>query len=163
MQSNNNNGITIITSAILVAAFFMPWLQFIVGVSGWDIVFGIMSGEIGFTFRYALIAIPVAGALILYGAALNNGNYPVPKGLLFKIPLLTLILVIIVLITKSPAELRDADFLELSKLFGIGFWLTLVGSIILFFGNSKSTTKEVSSGTEPIAPDSQKKSDNPTY
>lgn len=160
-----NNGITIITSALLLAAFFMPWVQFIVGVSAWDIIFGSMSDEILFSFRYALIAIPVAAGLVLYSAALNGGNYPISKGLLFKIPLLTLIAVIIVLISKTPRELKDADLLELTRFLGIGFWLTLAGSVVLFFGNSKAAAAEPTAESKSSAntADPQNKTDNPTY
>lgn len=137
MQTSNKSFVVIV-AAVLVAAFFMPWIKFFVGISAWDMIFGDVGKFIDTGFKYLALLIPIAGALIIYGAAFNNENYPLQKRLLFAIPILTLAIIILTLATKISGSggRRGSDLAEmmeegLFKVLGIGFWLTLIASIIL--------------------------------
>lgn len=147
MQTNNKS-VIITLSAILVAAFFMPWVKFFVSLSAWDMLFGEAGRYIDTGFKYIAILIPIAGAIIIYGAAFNNENYPIAKGLLFRLPIITLVILIIAIISKigdTGGRFRSSDLENITKIFGIGFWLTLVASIILPFLQSKTAITKVSS------------------
>ena len=146
MQTNNKS-VIITLSAILVAAFFMPWVKFFVSLSGWDMLFGEAGRYIDTGLKYIAILIPIAGAIIIYGAAFNNENYPVAKGLLFRLPIITLVILIIAIVSKiadTGGRFRSSDLENITKIFGVGFWLTLAASIILPFLQSKTTIAKVS-------------------
>ena len=133
MQTSNKS-IIIIVAAVLVAAFFMPWIKYFVSLSGWDMIFGEAGQYIDTGFKYLALLIPIAGILIIYGAAFNNENYPVPKRLLFALPILTLVIIILTIVVKineSGGRLRSSDLDNIMQVLGIGFWLTLIASIIL--------------------------------
>ena len=134
-NSNGNKSVIIVAGAILVVAFFMPWITAIVSLNAWDMVFGTVGDVIGSSFRYIAVFIPISGVLIIYGAAFNNGNYPVAKPLLFLVPILTFIVILVVISNKvgSSGGGSVTDLGNLTKAFGIGFWLTLICSIILPF------------------------------
>jgi hypothetical protein len=143
MQTNNKS-VIITLSAILVAAFFMPWVKFFVSLSAWDMLFGEAGRYLDTGFKYIAILIPIAGALIIYGAAFNKENYPLSKQFLFLLPILTLIVIAVAIGAKigdSGGRMRDSDVENVIKIFGIGFWLTLIASIILPFLNSQSVSK----------------------
>jgi len=146
MQTNNKS-VIITLAAVLVAAFFMPWVKFFVSLSAWDMLFGEAGRYIDTGFKYIAILIPIAGAIIIYGAAFNNENYPIAKGLLFRLPLITLVVLIIAIVSKigdTGGRFRSSDLENITNIFGIGFWLTLVASIILPFLQSKTATTKVS-------------------
>lgn len=143
MQTNDKN-IIITVAAALVASFFMPWITMFGSINAWDIVFGSAGELLNTSFRYIAVIIPVSGILIIYGAAFNNGDYPVSRQLLFILPILTLIVIAIVIgakISDSGGSMRGSDFENLIKIFGIGFWLTLIGSIILPFLGEETSIK----------------------
>ena len=106
-------------------------------------VFGDVGDMIDSPVRYLAIIIPVSSLIIIYSAAFNNEKYPISKKLLFALPLITLVIIGIIIISKigesgNGGEIGNSDFGELIKSFGIGFWLTLISSIILPFTGKKS-------------------------
>lgn len=146
MQTNNKS-IIITLAAVLVAAFFMPWLKFFVSLSAWDMIFGQVGQYVDTSFKYLALLIPIAGAMIIYGAAFNDENYPITKGFLFRLPILTLIVITIAIAAKigeGGGRVRSSGLENLTKVFGIGFWLTLIASIILPFFQSQVSTKKIS-------------------
>lgn len=139
MQANNKS-VIITLAAILVAAFFMPWIKFFVSLSAWDMLFGDAGRYIDTAFKYIALLIPIAGGIIIYGAAFNKENYPVDKKLLFVIPIITIALLIIAIYFKlgdNGGRIRNSDLKEIFQIFGIGIWLTLISSIILPFLQKK--------------------------
>ncbi|MFZ1704886.1 MAG: SH3 domain-containing protein [Saprospiraceae bacterium] len=142
--NNSNRTIIIIVSAILVAAFFMPWIKFFVNITGFDIVFGEAGKFIGSSIRYLLAIIPISSILILFWT-INYNNYPLPKILLFFSPIVSIIIV-------GSSILNELGGGDVSQILGLGFWLTLIGAIILPFqeqnymledNSSVSTTTKV--------------------
>lgn len=130
--------------AVLVTAFFMPWFSGFPGVSAWDIVFGDVGRLLDTSFRFVFLIIPIAGLLIIYGAAFNNGSYPLSKRLLFLLPIVTLIGIIIAFgatIVNDGGRIRGSEIENVIKLLGFGFWLTFTASIILPFLNSQPAKK----------------------
>lgn len=119
----------IIVAAVLVLAFFMPWLKYFLSLSGWDMVFGSLSSVIDSGLKILVILIPVSAGIILYGAAYNNENYPISKNILFRVPLVTIIITTLVIMTNMDS--LGAGFGDLLSLLSIGYWLTLIGSILL--------------------------------
>jgi len=139
MQTSNKS-VIIILAAILIAAFFMPWLKFFVSLNAWDMIFGEAGRFINPGFKYVTLLIPITGILIVYGAAFNEENYPVSKGLLFRVPILTLIVLIASFLYKlndSGLPVRGSDLGDIIQIFGIGFWLTLIAAAILPFMQSQ--------------------------
>jgi hypothetical protein len=144
-HQSGNKALIIAFGAILVAAFFMPWISAFVSLSAWDMVFGDAGKMIGSSFRFVVVCIPIVGILIIYGAAFNNGNYPISKSLLFILPGLILVMIGIVISSKLGLGegMSSNGSGEILKIFGIGFWLTLICSIILPFlgqATAKATT-----------------------
>ena len=142
-MKSDNKSLRIALAAILLAAFFMPWFKFFVSVNAWDMVFGDVGDMIDSPVRYLAIIIPVSGLIIIYSAAFNNEKYPISKRLLFTLPLITLVIIVIISIGKigeggNGGEIGNSDFGELIKALGIGFWLTLISSILLPFISKKS-------------------------
>ncbi len=139
MQTNNKS-IIIIIAVILIAAFFMPWLKYFANLSAWDMVLGEASQYIDTAFKYIALLIPIAGVMIIYAAAFNNENYPISKSILFNLPILTLVIIGIVIgekVSNNGGRMNSSDFDNLIQIFGIGFWLTLIASILLpMFGKS---------------------------
>jgi hypothetical protein len=152
-MQTSNKGVIITLSAILVAAFFMPWVKFFVSLSAWDMLFGQAAAYIDTGFKYIGILIPVAGALIIYGAAFNKENYPLSKRFLFLLPVLTLIVIAVAIDAKirdSGGGIRNSDVDNIIKIFGIGFWLTLIASVVLPFLNSQPGSKPPISDNQSI-------------
>lgn len=143
----NKKIITIVSGSILVAAFFMPWIKAFVSLNAWDIVFGTAGEFINSSLRYVLVVIPISGVLIIYSAAGKNSLTTKFKSLLTILPLLTLIFVGIVIVNKIDANwggVSSREFREISNLFGIGFWLTLLCSLVLpFLGLYSSDKNEI--------------------
>ena len=143
MKSNNNKSLGIALAAILLAAFFMPWFKFFVSINAWEMVFGNVGDMIDSPVRYLAIIIPVSGLIIIYSVAFNNEKYPISKRLLFALPLVTIVIIGIIIIGKigesgNGGEIGNSNFGELIKALGIGFWLTLISSILLPFISKKS-------------------------
>jgi hypothetical protein len=114
--------LTIVLAVVLIGCFFLAYFG---GVSGFDLV----KAPGGTWEKYIPILIPLSGILLLIGAA--SGNYIGGRGLWALLPLLTVIYMIVrPLIDKVPFE-------ALIKLFGVGFWITLVASLVLAFYNPK--------------------------
>jgi hypothetical protein len=139
-----NKTIIITMGAVLVTAFFMPWFSGFPGVSAWDIVFGDVGRLLDTSFRFVFLIIPIAGLLIIYGAAFNNGSYSLSKRLVFLLPIVTLIVIIIafgVTMGVDDGRMSGSEIENTIKLLGFGFWLTLTASITLLFLNSQPAKK----------------------
>lgn len=147
-QSNlkENKSLVIALSIILFVGFFMPWIKLFIGISAWDIIFGDVGKYIDTPVKYLGLVIPISGVCIFYGAALNNGNYPVAKSFLFSSSLFTLVIFAIIIYNKISAGggVVRSNSDELIQLFSLGFWLTLVASIFLcIIGLSTNSTSSI--------------------
>jgi hypothetical protein len=120
--------LTIILAIVLIAAFFLDWGS---GLSGFDLV----KSKYGNWQKYVPIIIPLAGLLLLIGA-LNNGNYPLGRNLLCWLPLLTVLYMIIIRPLIDGVAIGDI-FKMLGKGWGIGWWVTVVTSLVLAVYNPR--------------------------
>lgn len=157
-MQNASKSIIIALASALVAAFFMPWFKIIVSLSAWDMIFGEISKFNESTFKYITILIPVTGLVILYSIVLNNENYLIPKQILFRIPVVTIILIVLSISSKANdfgITFQKSEFESLVKNFGIGFWLTLVASIILSSLQLYNTIEKTKSKQENYSPKSK--------
>ncbi len=148
LTSNNasNKGGVIVVAALLVCAFFMPWINILGNISASDLVFGDIGRFFDNGFKYVTVIIPIAGILIILEAAFSNKNY-IPTSFLLFLPLLTLIMIGIAIGAKanSFSGMRigtGTDFENFIKIFGVGFWLTLIGSFILPFLGQNSGKRD---------------------
>lgn len=132
-MNTNSRGIIIAAAAALVISFFLPWIA-VFNISAWDLVFGRPGELIGSSLKYVTALIPLSGLLIVHAEGFNEGRYAFPKRLLFILPILTLLFIAVTIgikIIESGGDARGVDPGKLLKIFGIGFWLTLVSAIIL--------------------------------
>ena len=116
--------LTILLAVVLIGCFFLAYLK--PDLSGYEAVFQSPGGE-GSWEKYVWLLIPLSGLLLLIGA-LNNGHYVLGRSLWTWLPLLTIIFIIVRLYMETRPELS-----QLAKVFGIGFWITLVASLVLAF------------------------------
>src|ERR1700730_14613630 len=123
----NRKTLTIILALALFGAFFLPFLLVAIG---FDIVFKTGSGN-GDWEKYIWLLIPISAILLLIGA-LNNGSYFLSRGVLSWLPLLTVIYIILRLYLDIKPPIS-----EFIQLFAIGFWATLVISVVLAFYNPR--------------------------
>ena len=129
----NKKTITIVLSAIIVGAFFLPYISngdF--NLSGYDIVFG--KGDIrglagkGGSALYINLLVPGSALIILLGNLLDDSF---ADGLFFRLlPLLGLIYIALMLYMTGSSDLTVS---ELLGWLGYGFWISLVAAIILPF------------------------------
>jgi hypothetical protein len=120
---------SIIMAILLIVAFFLSWAG---GTSGFDMV---KSGGDLFWEFYLLALIPLSGLMLLVGA-LNNGKYPGGRSLWAWLPLLTIIFFLLIFPLMHGQKFGDI-IKSLGKDYGIGLWLTIVGSLLLAFYNPR--------------------------
>ncbi len=146
MKTNESKGVTILVAAIVLAAFFMPWITFFgASINAWSILFGEVGGLVNTPFKYVSLFIPISTAIIIYEEAFNDKKYTISKQLLLLLPILAFIIIALVIAAKindSGGRIEGSDFGNLFKFFGIGFWLTLIGSIILPFLNQQQAVEK---------------------
>lgn len=134
---------TTIFAIILVASFFLPYLKFgnLASMSGLDIVSS-NAGKGGdwddMLMQYIWVLIPLSGLILLLGS-LNRENYFLGRGLWTWLPLLTVIFVIVKLYleSKNAGGGSAVSIGDLVKIFGMGFWVAAVASLILAFYNPR--------------------------
>lgn len=121
--------LTIILALTLLVAFFLPWGTIYKGkVSGFDLI---TSKGAGWK-QYILLLIPISALLLLLGSF--NGNYALGRGLLCVLPLLAILFVLIVRPLIDGMTFNNV-FKSFGKGYGVGLWITIVGSLVLAFYN----------------------------
>jgi hypothetical protein len=127
----NRKMLTIALSVLLLAGFFLPWYSGFAGkLSGLDLV----TAKGADWKLYLLVLIPLSALLLLLGAV--NGNYVLGRGLLAILPLLAVLFFVIIAPLIEGVKIGDI-FKSIGKGYGIGLWLTIIGSIVLAFYNPK--------------------------
>ncbi len=125
----NKKMLTMILGALLVAAFFLPFYSSspfsMSGISGFDVIQGPGKAD-----KYVLLLSPVAGLLLLIGAA-NNGNYIPSRGILIFLALAGLLYLVL-----RPV-IDGFDIGKLIQMLGIGYWLSLLAVLGLVLVNPK--------------------------
>ena len=125
----NRKTITLVLAAILIGAFFLPYLSFgPFKVSGLDVITG--KGEAD---RYILALTPLAGVLLLVGA-LNNENYILGRPVLSLLALVG----VLYLIVRTLIESKGQGIGDIFKILGVGYYLALAASLVLLVYNPKS-------------------------
>jgi hypothetical protein len=117
-------------SAILLFAFFMPWLKLIIGFSAKDIVLGDVSEFVNHKGKYLLLLFPFVGITLgLLFLNTESIKYGMTK-ILTIIPLLTICYTSIYtyLVMQSGLGLQSNSFIGY---FDIGFWLTFMASLFI--------------------------------
>jgi len=126
----NKKTLTLVLAVLLIIGFFLPYVSASLfsmsGFSGLDLVKGGGKAD-----KYVLLLSPIAGLLLLAGAA-NNGNYILSKGVLVLLALIG------VLYLPLRSLIDGADLGKLFQAMGIGYWLSLVSALLLTFYNPKN-------------------------
>jgi hypothetical protein len=106
-------------------------------------LFGEVGEYIDSPARFLAVIIPVSSILLIYGAS-KQVKYFIPKTIYCLLLLLTLFLIAIVISKETGISTTlkydgafEILFKGITKAFGIGFWLTLVGSVVLAYFNFK--------------------------
>jgi FtsH-binding integral membrane protein len=121
--------LTIVLAVVLIGCFFLAYFG---SASGLDFV----KAPGGDWKKYVPALIPLSGIMLLIGA-MNNGNYPGGRGIWSWLPLLTILFMVIGLPLIDGAAIGDI-FKMLGKGYGIGFWITIVASLVLAFYNPQA-------------------------
>lgn len=122
----NRKMLTMILGALLVVGFFLPYLSMgPFSASGFEIIKGAGKAD-----KYILLLSPIAGLLLLIGAA-NSENYIPSRGILVLLALAG----VLYLIIRSLIE--GGDIGQLFKMLGIGYWLSLASALVLAVYNPK--------------------------
>lgn len=119
-----------ILAIVLIAGFFLPYFAASAfstsGISGFDFI----KTPGGKADKYILLLSPLAGLLLLIGAA--SAKPILSRGVL------VLLAVIGVLYLPIRSLIDGADFGLLIKMLGLGYWLSLVAALLLAFANPKN-------------------------
>jgi len=110
--------------------------------------------------RYIVAIIPIASILIIYSATQNE--HPSSKSFIYCLPLIVLIIIGILICYKIGGDNVKNFNSEILRVFGIGFWLTLISSLILtIFGVSAPIKNANTLYIYPEADDKNRPSINP--
>jgi hypothetical protein len=122
----NQKILTIILAVLLIAGFFLPFGQSFESGSAFDIVQAPSFGsEIEvMIMKYGWLLIPVSGLALLIGA-LNKEHYVPARIFWALLPLLFLLYFVI-----RPV-IDGVEIAAMLKLVGIGFYVMLVGALVL--------------------------------
>jgi tetratricopeptide (TPR) repeat protein len=154
MKQDNNKAIIIALCIALLIGFFTPWLRIFINLSAYDMVFGTAGDIINSPLRYIVVTIPILSVIIIYSIAQNEP--PSSKPFLFCLPLLVLIVISILICYKIGGDNLNNLNGDIIKVFGIGFWLTLISSIILtIFGVSSPVKNLNTSNFQAITDDNR--------
>lgn len=147
----------IITSIILLIAFFLPWIKiFGFGGSAFDLIMQFFDNikfvekEPTILLVLLLLIFPISGLIILIHYAKTEIK-PSQLGVIRfakKAPLILIITAILFTIIKFNKQLKHINGNDISQILNAGVLLTVIASIILFvdkttpFSNSKNTSEE---------------------
>ncbi|MBL7749567.1 MAG: hypothetical protein JNM19_19165 [Chitinophagaceae bacterium] len=124
----NRKMLTMILGALLVVGFFLPYLSMgPFSISGFELI-----KSPGKADKYVLLLSPIAGLLLLAGAA-NSEKYIPSRGILVILALVG----VLYLIIRSLIEGKSGAGAELFKVLGLGYWLSLASAIVLAAYNPK--------------------------
>lgn len=127
----NRKTITLVLAAVLIGAFFLPYLSFgPFKASGLDVVTGSGNAD-----KYVLALTPLAGVLLLVGA-LNNENYILGRPVLSLLALVG----VLYLIVRTLIESKGQGMGDMFKILGVGYYLALAASLVLLVYNPKSSS-----------------------
>lgn len=144
---------SIILSALLLAAFFMPWVKvFGFGGSAFDLIkevvknIKILDKEPMGILLFLLLLFPTCSLIILGNYSKRQLKSSQMNILKFakKTPLVLILITIIVAIIKLPKGSGSFKFEDLGNIFeiiGIGLIITLITSLILFFDKTTTISK----------------------
>ncbi|MBA2563341.1 MAG: zinc ribbon domain-containing protein [Chitinophagaceae bacterium] len=120
-------------SLLVLAGFFLPWIQDINKASGLNII--TMEYTLG---KLVLLIFPLCALFILIDSI--SSFLPSGAAIFFKIlPFLLLVVLITLLIMGSKQKganvlgMNISDMQSALKLIGIGLWLTVIGSVLMLF------------------------------
>ena len=156
MENNNNlsainktSTIAIILAAVLFITFFLPLVKFdgFLGfsASSYDIVFSNISRRIGLTEnRFFIVLIPVSALLIIINEA-TKGTLAGLASILKFVPIITWVILLLITFAKLDDIGRNiVQPNDLLNFLGIGFWLSIIISIILPFMNLTLSNQQYS-------------------
>lgn len=147
----------IITSIILLIAFFLPWIKvFGFGGSAFDLIMQFFDNikfvekEPTILFVLLLLIFPISGLIVLIHYAKTEIKQSQLGGIRFakKAPLILIITAILFTIVKFNKELKHINGNDITQILNAGVLLTVIASIVLFvdkttpFSNSKDTSEE---------------------
>ena|SRR5690242_18242430 len=132
--------VAIILAVLLIVAFFLPYVSFQeFKLSGFKIIFGkggLFGGKA--IHMYLILLIPIGAILALVnalGADKSSSNYGV------WMPLVGIIYLSVMMyleMNKGANRVGGSlSFSQFMSVLGIGYWMTLVGSVLLLGNNAR--------------------------
>lgn len=124
----------IVVSAALLIGFFLPWINFFgMGGSAFDLVMEVFK-HFGTIFEQTpdallsllLLLFPICGLIILINPSSSNK-------LAKQLPFIFIIIVIVYGIMQMGSDTKMLLSKDIFQVVGIGLWLTLISSTLLFF------------------------------
>ena len=137
---NLGNKAGLIGAIMVLIGFFMPWIDLgFFSLSGFDAVFNKMGQDLE-GGRFLLLILPVSAGIFLFKLFTSKGDRSLIH-ILKIIPLIFIIISALYLISKINGgrhgnyedDSRGGSSADILKIFGLGFWFTLIGAIIMAF------------------------------
>ena len=141
--ANLGNKAGLVGAIMVFIGFFMPWLDIsYFSISGYSAVFSGIGNQLG-EGRFLLLILPLSAIIFLYQLFLGKSE----KGLMNLLKILPVIFIVIsaIILYSKITEGRHGNFDDFNnnlstdffKIFGMGFWFTLIGALIMAFHNEK--------------------------
>jgi len=78
MEGSLRKNLVIFLSVVLIASFFMSWINFLgLGISAWDLVFGNVGKMINSPLRFIVVLIPLSALGIVSFAVSNDEKHSI--------------------------------------------------------------------------------------
>jgi hypothetical protein len=136
-MGNNLNIFRIILSAAVIAGFFLPWFDYLGFVSGWDIVMA-NSGPGNTAERilgYSFLLIPLFALIVLIRSVSKQSC----GFLLRALPFLVTAILSVLFAIGEKNENGTAGMNVFFSILGVGYYLTVIASLLLIFAGSRRT------------------------
>jgi hypothetical protein len=132
---NNSKTFRIVLSAVIMIAFFLPWLSLLgSSINAWNIAMQSTAGEpnqVAVTIvKYSFLLIPLFALIILIRSAMG-----LPSGFFLRLLpfLVTVILISLFVLGVLDEKGTTGTLSDWMHIFGIGFYGTLAASFLLLF------------------------------
>ncbi len=137
---SNSNVLRIVLSLAIIAGFFLPWFNYLIPVSGWDIVMSKSSrpeNNTATVLQYSFLLIPFF-AIIVFLVSLGKKS----AGFLLRAASFIVTAILTALFVLGMSEQGGTEGLNaFASILSYGFYVTAAASFLLMFVGGKATAE----------------------